>query len=534
MLINRVCLQMEPRMKVYQGTVVTCDAADSVRRYLVEDGGKIAWVGDELPERYAGAEKVVLAEGHALTPSFADTHMHFASFALFHSGLDVRSARSIPVIQERLNAYAASCPMDMVVGFGASVHSVVERRLISRVELDAACPDRPVFIVKYDGHACLLNSKLCDMLPAHIRQLRGYHADSGEMNQEAYFACTDFVTNVIPPLQVVRNMLTAADEIVRHGIGKIDVVSGVGFPRDLDVDLERWFARGTTSGMQTRIFFQTMDLAKVRKRRLPRIGGCFATALDGCFGSMDAALLQPYRGTDSRGVLFYDDATVTKFCVDANRAGLQIEMHAIGDAAFVQAVKALGAALADTPRPDHRHGIIHACLPTRDGLQKCADLGIQIPLQPGFLSWELEPIEYIRSILGDRTDEISPLRFMADIGIHMSGGSDAPCTLPDPIEGMAAACNHFVTEQSLTTREALRLFTIEGYRSTFDDASRGSLEAGKFADMAILSRNPLATAPADIRTIRVEKIILGGRVCGAPARNPVLTLLKGIVSRRPI
>ncbi|HPB50833.1 MAG TPA: amidohydrolase family protein [Myxococcota bacterium] len=518
-------------MKAYHGSIVTCDGADSVRSWLVEERGRIAWVGNELPERFAGAERVELAPGAALVPSFADTHMHFASFALFHSGLDVRSARGIPEIQQRLKEFAARCRADMVVGFGASVHSVSERRLITREELDAACPDRPVFIVKYDGHACLVNSKLISMLPSHISGLRGYHADTGEMNQEAYFACTDFVTNAIPPLQVVRNMAVAAAELVSRGIGKVDDVSGVGFPKDLDVDLERWFARGLASGLQMRIFFQTMDIAKVRRRGLPRIGGCFATALDGCFGSMDAALLEPYRGTDSRGVLFYDDATVRKFCIDANRAGLQIEMHAIGDAAFVQAVDAIEAALRDTPRQDHRHGIIHACLPTPDGLRKCAELGIHIPLQPGFLAWELEPLQYIESILGDRAFEISPLRTMADLGVRMSGGSDAPCTLPDPIAGMHAACNHYVAGQSLTPREALSLYTIDGFRTTFDDGERGSLEKGKCADMVILDANPLDTPASELGSIKVDRVILAGHEYDGAVPGAVATMLRGLFSR---
>jgi predicted amidohydrolase YtcJ len=520
-------------MKVYEGSILTCDASDSVCRYLVEDGGKILWTGNQLPAQYENSSRVNL-DGGALVPSFADSHIHFASFALFHSGLDVRSARSIAELQARLKAFAATCKSAIVVGFGASVHCVAERRMISRQEIDEVCSDRPVFIVKYDGHACLVNSKMIAQLPPHIASLRGYHADSGEMNQEAYFACTDFVTSSIPPLEVVRNMITAASEIVRLGTGKIDVVSGVGFPRDLDVDLERWFARGTDSGLQMRIFFQTMDIRKVRRRRLPRIGGCFATALDGCFGSMDAAMLRPYEGTDNTGVLFYDDRTVKDFCINANRAGLQIELHAIGDAAFRQAVNAIEAALRDTPRPDHRHGIIHACLPTIEGLYRCVELGIQIPLQPGFQLWELEPLEYIESILGDRAARISPLRFMADIGIMMSGGSDAPCTLPDPIAGMYAACNHYVPAQSLTVRQALRLFTINGYRSTFDDRERGSLEAGKYADMAVLSASPYDTSPQDLKTIVVKDTILGGRPYGPPAQGPVGVILKGLLSRRAI
>lgn len=108
--------------------------------------------------------------------------------------------------------------------------------------------------------------------------------------------------------------------------------------------------RGITNGMQMRVFMQTLDVNKAVKRKLPRIGGCFETALDGCFGSMDAALLSPYENTSDCGVLYYSDEKVTEFCKAANRAGLQIEMHAIGDKAFVQAVRAIKAALDDLPQ----------------------------------------------------------------------------------------------------------------------------------------------------------------------------------------
>ena len=87
------------------------------------------------------------------------------------------------------------------------------------------------------------------------------------------------------------------------------------------------------------------------------------------------------------------------------------------------------------------------------GLETCARLGIQIALQPAFLQWEQEPLEYIESIMGRRAYEISPLRTMTDMGIVLSGGSDAPCTVPDPIDGIWAACNHYVPGQSLTIQE---------------------------------------------------------------------------------
>ncbi|MHB8909488.1 MAG: amidohydrolase [Syntrophales bacterium] len=498
-------------MNIYEGAIISCDRANHVYRYLVEDKGRILAVGDNLPPEYRGAPRELLGE-RSLIPSFGDTHLHFASYALFNAGLDVRSARSLPEMGEQIRAFARATGDRIVMGFGASAHSVEEKRLITRAELDRACPDRAVYIVKYDGHACLLNSRMISLLPKGVKGVRGYHEDSGEMNQEAFFAVTDFITGKVSPLQVIRNMLRGVDAMASKGIGMMHTVSGVGFPLDMDVTMETILGKGLDTGFQTRVFFQTMDVGKVKRRKLPRVGGCFATALDGCFGSEDAALNTPYaNNTGNRGILFHPDHEVIAFAKKANREGLQIEMHAIGDAAFDQAVMAIEAALKDFPREDHRHGIIHACLPSDGGLKRCAALGIQIPLQPAFLRWNLEPLEFLETILGDRAGDISPLRKMADLGICMSGGSDAPCTLPDPIFGIHAACNHYLPGQSLTIPEALKLFTYNAAWTTFDEKERGSLEAGKIADMVILNKNPLTMKPGELLELKVEKLLLNGR-----------------------
>ena len=113
-------------------------------------------------------------------------------------------------------------------------------------------------------------------------------------------------------------------------------------------------------------------------------------------------MLEPYEGTDSKGVLYYDQEQVNEFCKKANREGMQIEIHAIGDAAFQQATRALKAALDDYPRENHRHTIIHACLPTEEGIQICANYRIALAIQSCFIDWPNEPNEYLEAILGDR------------------------------------------------------------------------------------------------------------------------------------
>lgn len=515
-------------MNVYEGNILTCDAQDHVYRYLAEDGGKIAYVGDELPAKYASATRIRLGQ-RALIPAFGDSHIHFASYSAFHAGLNVSDARSNVEILDMIRNFVPGCPDKLIIAFGASNHSVAEKKFVTRSQLDEVCPENPLFMVKYDGHTCVVNTKMLEILKDKVKGLRGYHEDTGEMNQEAFFAFSDYVSSSLPPVQLIRNMQLGADHLATKGIGMIHSVSGVGYIMDMDVDMENWFARGLTTGQQMRVFFQTMDVKKVQRRRLPRIGGCFETALDGCFGSADAAMNEPYLGTDDKGILYYSQEKVNEFCKKANRAGLQIELHAIGDAAFDQATRALKAALDDFPRKDHRHTIIHACLPTEEGIRICADYEIALAIQSAFIDWPNEPNEYLESILGDRAAKLNPFKTYADNGIVQALGSDGPCTEPEPLMWIHKACNN--GDESLTVRQALKMATYNTYWMTFDEKDRGSLETGKFADMVILSGNPYETDVTKLDTLRVEQLLLQGKPYQNIARNPIGHVLKGMTSR---
>ena len=515
-------------MKVYEGHILTVNEHDDVCRYLVEEGGRIAYVGNDLPARYGGASVEHLGR-RVLVPCFVDTHEHLASFATFNAGLNVMNARSNEQICKMVADFGHKSAAKTLIAFGASPYSVEEGRLVSRAELDAVCPDRPLMLVKYDGHACVVNSRLLEKVEKRVSGLRGYHPETGEMNQEAFFAVSDFITGSLSIPELVGNIQRAMDYLAGKGIGMVHDVSGVGFAGNLDISLERWLAKSAQGGFAVRVFPQSMDVRVATSRHLPRIGGCFACALDGCFGSTDAALGEPYEGTGDTGVLYYTDEEVTRFCVEANRASLQIEMHAIGDAAFDQAARALAAALEDHPRADHRHGIIHACLPTEEGLELCARHHIQLPMQTSFIDWPQEPDAYLEKILGaDRAARLNPLRDLWDRGITISAGSDAPCTDPDPILWMSRACNHSNPAQSLTVREALRMCTYNGAWTTFDERDWGSLEPGKLANMTVLSADPYETDPRELGQIRVEQLLLEGRPYVPQRQGVAAAIARGI------
>ncbi|MBQ2311738.1 MAG: amidohydrolase family protein, partial [Firmicutes bacterium] len=421
-------------MRVFKGSIITVDQNNSVHRYLAEDNGRIVYVGDELPEKFAGAETVDLGKG-ALIPAFVDTHQHFASFSMFQAGLNVMDAASNTEIVEMVKEFVGRSKAKTLIAFGASPYSVKEKRLISREELDAVCPDKEIMVVKYDGHACIVNSKLLEKMRDKVKDIRGFHPDTGEMNQEAFFKFSDYISSSLSLTELFSSMQNAVDFFASRGIGMVHSVSGVGFAGNMDITMEKIFAKSLKNGFQVRVFPQPMDIKVAQSRKLPRIGGCFESALDGCYGSHDAAMNEPYVDEiGGNGVLYYSDEKVIEFCKAANRAGLQIEMHAIGDRAFDQATKALKAALDDYPRKDHRHGIIHDCLPTAEGIKICSEYGIQMPVQSAFINWKQEPDEYIVSIMGkERAARLNPIKTFLDNGIVVSFGSDAPCTTPDPI-----------------------------------------------------------------------------------------------------
>ena len=520
-------------MKIYKGNILTVNKTDDVVKYLIEDKGKIVFVGDELPEKFASKDVIDLG-GKALIPAFCDTHQHFASFSLFHAGLNVMDCSSNTEILQGIKEFSTRCKDKILIAFGASPYSVEERRLVSREEIDSVCADKPVFMVKYDGHACVVNSALLKLVDKKVKKLRGYHPDTGEMNQEAFFAVSDYITGSIQIPALIRNMQKSVDYQASKGIGMIHTVSGVGFPLNMDISIEKWFARSVQGGFQIRVFPQSLTVKVATGRKLPRIGGCFECALDGCFGSHDASMIEPYVDElGGNGVLYYSDEKVTEFCKEANRAGLQIEMHAIGDKAFDQATRALKAALDDFPREDHRHGIIHDCIPTPEGMKICSDYHIQLPMQIAFDNWKQEPPEYTESILGpERNARLNPVRSFMEAGCIVSFGSDAPCTDPDPIVWLYKAVNHSNPAESVTIQQALRMCTYNGYYTTFDEKERGSLETGKIADMVILSDDPYEMPKEDLCSLKVEKLILGGVGYKPQSGGVTGTVIKGMLSNK--
>jgi predicted amidohydrolase YtcJ len=249
---------------------------------------------------------------------------------------------------------------------------------------------------------------------------------------------------------------------------------------------------------------------------LPRIGGCLL--VDGAYAEHTAALLEPYTDDSStKGVLYFSDEELNDFVGRGHRAGLQISMHAIGDAAIEQLLNAYEQALAADPRSDHRHRIEHFSLPTPEHIERAAHLGVALGMQPIFASMpegdevgsRLPGLEFLGP---ERYARRHPYRAIVDAGILVAGGSDSEQRPESPMAGIHAVVNHPDEERRLTVMEALSLFTTNAARIAFEEDEKGSIEPGKLADLVILGGNPLTADPRTLGDIPVRMTIVGGEI----------------------
>lgn len=512
-------------MQVFHGKIITCDANNTIAQYLVEKEGRIAFVGDNLPTQYEIIPPIELGD-NVVVPAFVDAHNHYSAFSILHMLFPVQDADSNAKIMEQLSVYARDIRESVVVGFGASDFGVEEGHLILKEQLDSICPNKPMCVIEYDTRAAVVNSIFVELLRAKASNLRGFNEATGEMSQEAFQAVMEIVTKGYSTRRVIEDMTHTADFIASRGIGMMESCNGMGFVREYDFDMEKSMAKGMDNGIKMKVAYQTADLSKIQKKELDRVA---YYNLDGAFGNLDAALISNYETVDNKGISYLGDEDLLTFCKAANRAGYQIALHAVGDAAFNQAANAIATALEDYPRYDHRHIIVHGSLPTQNGLEICAKYDIMISFVPSLTAYPMNVYSYLEEILGvERASRINPYKSCLDKKVKICFCSAAPASIPDPIEWIHQACNHVNPEESISVYDALRMCTYYGALACFEEKERGSLEIGKTCDLAVLSDDPYEVQTDKLNTINVSALYLRGKIYERSRVGAMTTMLRGM------
>jgi len=522
------------------GEIVTLETASPRAAALATVGDRIVAVGEAAACRDAlragGAEdfRHVDLAGRSLLPGFIDTHLHPIMLVYFDLNADLRHVRSIAALQHVLRGRAADLrDGEWLVGLNLQDEDLAERRLPTRAELDAACADRPIVVIEHDGHSAAGNTRA---LAAAGIDAATPDPPGGRIERDAegrpLGACFETAAQRLlgaapsPSIDRLREGarttfarlpacgITSAGVILQTDeegpAGAAGRLESIALQLLLDAVPFSTYAILVGRSVDAAIAARTTPLHDPAAGR--RVGG-FKIFSDGTFGSCTACMHEPFSDRPGeRGFLTLEPDEILGRMRAAHAAELQICIHAIGDLAVERCIDLFEQLLRESPRRDHRHRIEHASIVAPGQIERLARLGLCVSTQPLFIHSEKEWLH--RRLGAARAKHVYPLRALLDAGVLVGGASDAPVESLDVLHAIQCCVTRegFEPQQSLSPAEALRLFTRDAARLQFEESEKGTLAAGKRADLVVLSANPLAVEPTRIAGIRVLRTVTGGRV----------------------
>ncbi len=497
---------------------------------VVVRDGVIAGVGDAGVADIArpGARRIDLG-GRTVIPAFHDAHAHVWKIGhLLTTMLDLRGVDSVAAVVARVAAFRARLPEGAwLLGRGFNEAAMAEGRMPTRADLDRAAPDQPVVLTRTCGHIYATNSVAlarAGITATTVAPVGGVidRAADGTPTGVLRETAMGLITKALPPptdADYERMIAAALDHQLALGI---TMSSCCGVNPQLLAVYRAMDAGGRLPARMSVMPFRRVDgvptpipLPERHVSPMLRVDTVKFLA-DGGLSGATAALSVNYRHTPQRGLLRFDHEELAALCRESHDAGWRIATHAIGDVAIEQMLD-IYEALGPHPR-GLRHRIEHLGLPSAAQLARAARLGVVAAPQAIFLH---ELGRNFREYLPDSLlPQCYPLRAMLDAGVTVALSSDAPVVENDnPLAGMTAAVTrrdrdgHVIApEQAITVGEALDAYTRGGAVAAGVADTLGVIAPGLWADLAVLSGNPLTMPVEALATLSVDMTMLAGRI----------------------
>lgn len=528
------------------GRVISVNENDDIFEAVGIKGKKIVFVGPtkDLLTLTDEFTKIIDLNGRSLIPGFIDTHYHPILNGFFGDDEDASiintSYENCPSIASILDLVRKAAikrgPGAWISMMGYDQNSVQEKRHISLEELDAAAPQNPVQCMRTCGHICIYNSlalaqigvkspldidkypeneivvedgKLTGMVKDHTHFLLWSKVEYTEEQQirAAMKSNNLLLKNGITSVHDAGEFMTSSYKIMQKLCKSRQfkprqymlIHNVYGKPFALEEN-EHLFALGILTGLGDEYF---------------RIGSS-KFMIDGGTSGPSSATREPYsHDPHMPGILGWERDEVKEYIKKINDAGCQATAHAVGDLAVEFMVEGYEYAFATNPRPEARHRIEHCTMVDLDLVKRMAKLNICPTCNPGFIAWNGR--NYTK-FYGSRMKYFSALRSMIDQGVRVSIASDAPSGPLEPIRNIDAAVNRIDRvsgmqtdkTQAITTLEAIRLYTLNGAYSSYEDTIKGSIEVGKLADLVVLSADISSTQPEELLDIKIDITMIDG------------------------
>ena len=519
-------------LAVVNARVWTGDSARPWAEAFAVRGEQIATVGSSAAVRkVAGTARVIDAAGRMVVPGFIDSHVHFIDGGFGLSSVQLRDAKTPAEFIARIKAFAATVPPGAWITGGNWDHEQWGGELPRHDWIDSVTPNNPVWINRLDGHMSLANAAAlrAARITRASREVAGgtiVRDARGEPTGVLKDNATDLVNAVMPnpPAELEDRALdTAMAYVAAQGVTS---VVHMGTWRDLAI-----FERAHKAGrLKTRIYAavplatweQLRDTVAARGRgdAWLRIGA-LKGFVDGSLGSHTAAMLQPFTDAPSDTGLFVNTHEhLYEWTSGADKAGLHVIVHAIGDRAIRDQLDIFERVEKENGPRDRRFRIEHAQHIAPPDIPRFAKLGVIASMQPYHA---IDDGRWAEKVIGlERSKTTYAFRSLRDAGATLAFGSDWFVAPPTPLEGLYAAVTRrtlddrnptgWIPEQKISLEDALRAYTRGAAYATFTEKEKGVIAPGTLADFAIIDRDLTKVAPEAIRDAHIALTAVGGRV----------------------
>lgn len=518
------------------GRVWTGDPNRPEAEAIAVAGDRIVAVGTTADvRREAASAEIVDLAGRFVVPGFIDTHVHFVDGGFRLASVQLRDTSTRDAFVARLEAFAASVPAGTWITGGDWDHTLWGGELPARAWIDAVTPRHPVWISRLDGHMALANSLALRHAGINrtVKDVAG-----GEIVRDAQGEPTGLLkdnamslvdSKVPPPPDAMKDR--ALEAAMRHVAAQgVTSIHNMGSWDDLEV-----FARAQRSGrLSTRIYaavpLQTWEKLRdvVASRRFGADGrgdaslrmGALKGFVDGSLGSHTAAFHEPFTDAPrDRGLFINTPENLQRWIAGADRAGLHVLVHAIGDRANSTLLDIYERVARDNGPRDRRFRIEHAQHLSRTDIPRFASLGVIASMQPYHA---IDDGRWAERVIGPRRIETTyAFKSLLDAGAALAFGSDWFVAPPTPLEGIYAAVTRrtlddrhpagWVPEQKISVEQALTAYTRGAAYASFEEQVKGMIAPGMLADLTVMDRDLRAIPAHEIRQVQIVRTVLGGR-----------------------
>ena len=530
---------------IYYNGVVYTGALPLVQSFGEEDGRFFfAGSNEEAVALKREGDRLVDLQGRFVCSGFNDSHMHLLSY-----GSSLRMAQladrtgSLSDMLNCLREFRNSRTFRenaWLQGRGWNQDYFADTdRMPNRHDLDKVSTDIPICAVRACGHCLVVNTKALTLLGigANTPQPAGGRIgmEEGEPDGRFFDNAMDLIYEAIPAPdkeEVKEMMLAACRSLNAYGVTSSQTddycaFHNVPWPLVNEAYRELEAEGRLTVRVYEQSNFTSLEALKAFVEAGNRTGtgsslfkiGPLKMLGDGALGARTAYLGRPYADDPSTcGIPVFSQEVMDEMVGYANAQGMQVAVHAIGDACLDRVLTAYERAMASHPRKDPRHGIVHCQITRPDQLAKIGRMGLHVYAQSIFLDYD---IHMVKERVGEELASTSySWKALMETGATVSNGTDCPVELPDALACIQCAVTRktlkdqigpYLPDQAFTVKEALDSYTCGGAYASFEENIKGKISPGMLADFVVLEENPFETPPEKLREIPVRETYLGGR-----------------------